>query len=80
MGPVLGALGIYSLRWPAMGSNLAMELWETNNPTEKYFVRVLYFGAPLRTNTGDLSWIPYSQFKSILSPYVPQDIVSLCNM
>lgn len=27
MGPVLGALGINQLRWPAMGSNLAFEFW-----------------------------------------------------
>ena len=79
MGPVLGALGIQSLRWPAMGSNLAMELWQVSGESEEYFVRVLYCGAPLRTNTGDLSWIPYSQFKSTLSAYVPEDIVALCD-
>jgi len=62
-----------------MGSNIAMELWQTNNATNPYYVRVLYCGAPLRTATGDLSWIPYSQFKSILSTYVPSNIVSLCN-
>ena len=27
MGPVLGALGINQLRWPAMGSNIAFEIW-----------------------------------------------------
>jgi 2-phosphoxylose phosphatase len=79
MGPVLGALGIQSLRWPALGSSLAMELWQTSDPTENYYVRVLYSGAPLRTSTGDLSWVPYTQFKSTLEVFVPTDIVSLCN-
>jgi len=78
VGPVLGALGIQSLRWPGMGSNLALELWETST-AEKFFVRALYCGAPLRTCAGDLSWIPYSQFKLILSAYLPEDIISLCN-
>ena len=27
IGPICGALGITSLRWPAMASNLALELW-----------------------------------------------------
>jgi hypothetical protein len=27
LGPVLGALGINALRWPAMGSNIAFEIW-----------------------------------------------------
>lgn len=27
LGPVLGALGIDALRWPAMGSNIAFEIW-----------------------------------------------------
>lgn len=27
IGPICGALGIESLRWPGMGSNLAFELW-----------------------------------------------------
>lgn len=27
IGPVLGALGITALRWPAMGSNIAFEIW-----------------------------------------------------
>lgn len=27
IGPVLGALGIKTIRWPAMGSNIAFEVW-----------------------------------------------------
>lgn len=27
IGPVLGALGITALRWPGMGSNIAIEVW-----------------------------------------------------
>jgi acid phosphatase len=27
VGPILGALGIKALRWPAMASNIAIELW-----------------------------------------------------
>jgi 2-phosphoxylose phosphatase len=79
MGPLLGALGIQSLRWPAMGSNIAMELWQTSNSTEPFYIRLLYCGAPLQTINGDLNWISYTQFKNILKPFVPIDIISLCN-
>lgn len=27
IGPILGALGINALRWPAMASNIAFEIW-----------------------------------------------------
>ncbi|KAL7795110.1 histidine phosphatase superfamily [Trichoderma ceciliae] len=80
IGPVLGALGINQLRWPAMGSNIAIEVWETPVGQKKdYHARVLYSGHTLRSIYGDLNWIPLNQLIDILQVYVPKDIVALCN-
>ncbi|KAI9926091.1 hypothetical protein MW887_004553 [Aspergillus wentii] len=77
MGPVLGALGIRALRWPGMGSNIAVELWKTS---DEFYARVLYSGRPLETIHGTLDWVPLSKLIAILRPFVPEDIVSLCNV
>lgn len=80
IGPILGALGIDQLRWPAMGSNVAIEVWETTAKQKKeYYARVLYSGHMLRSIHGTLDWIPLSQLMDILKVYVPQDIIALCN-
>ncbi|TQB70577.1 hypothetical protein MPDQ_000347 [Monascus purpureus] len=76
IGPVLGALGIEQLRWPAMASNIAFEIWETSNA--QFYARVLYSGHLIRTVHGTLDWIPVSSLVDILTPFVPTDIVSLC--
>ncbi|KAH8705230.1 putative histidine acid phosphatase [Talaromyces proteolyticus] len=78
IGPVLGALGINALRWPAMASNIAFEIWETNNKQSQFYARVLYSGHPVQSIYGTLDWIPLSELISILTPYIPEDIVSLC--
>jgi acid phosphatase len=75
IGPLTGALGIRALRWPGMGANIAIELW---NVDSSYFVRVLYCGSPIRSTLGDLSWTPVEQFVAILSSYVPDDMMSFC--
>ncbi|KAH8649852.1 histidine phosphatase superfamily [Xylariales sp. PMI_506] len=82
LGPFLGALGIKQLRWPGMGSNIAFEVWQTgtcSSGTSGLYARVLYSGQPIETIYGTLDWIPLSELISILSPYVPADIVSLCS-
>ena len=76
IGPVLGALGINQLRWPAMGSNIAFEVWETNHGL---YSRVLYCGQPLQSIHGVLDWLPLESLIGILKPFVPEDIVALCN-
>ncbi|KAH6603258.1 histidine phosphatase superfamily [Trichoderma cornu-damae] len=80
IGPVLGALGINQLRWPAMGSNVAIEVWETAVGENKtHYARVLYSGHTLRTIHGDMDWVPLSRLIDILRVYVPKDVVALCN-
>ncbi|KAL6693695.1 histidine phosphatase superfamily [Trichoderma pleuroticola] len=80
IGPVLGALGINQLRWPAMGSNVAIEVWETTEKSKKaYYARVLYSGHTLQSIHGSLDWIPLDQLIDILQVYVPEDIIALCN-
>ncbi|KAK9234194.1 histidine phosphatase superfamily [Lipomyces kononenkoae] len=78
IGPVLGSLGINALRWPAMASNIAFEVWKTNDKQNPFYARVLYCGQPVQTIHGALNWVPLSELISIMSPYVPKDIVSLC--
>uniref|UniRef100_A0A093VIE2 Counting factor 60 n=1 Tax=Talaromyces marneffei PM1 TaxID=1077442 RepID=A0A093VIE2_TALMA len=78
IGPVLGALGIDALRWPAIASNIAFEVWDTNDKSNRYYARVLYSGWALKTIHGTLDWVPLADLIGIMSPYVPRDIVSLC--
>ncbi|KAJ6086367.1 hypothetical protein N7486_010648 [Penicillium sp. IBT 16267x] len=78
IGPILGALGINALRWPAMASNIAFEIWETEGKTKDLYARVLYSGQPVQTIHGTLEWLPLSSLIEILTPYVPEDITSLC--
>jgi acid phosphatase len=79
IGPVLGALGISQLRWPAMGSNIAFEIWRTEGRESGLFARVLYCGQPIGTIHGVLDWLPIESLMTILKPYVPTDIVAMCN-
>ncbi|RMZ40927.1 histidine acid phosphatase [Aspergillus flavus] len=77
IGPILGALGIRSLRWPGMASNIAIEIWETSE--EKLYARVLYSGSAIETIHGTLDWIPLPALINILKPFIPDDIISMCN-
>ncbi|PYH98080.1 phosphoglycerate mutase-like protein [Aspergillus ellipticus CBS 707.79] len=76
LGPILGALGINALRWPGMGSNIAIEIWETS--ASELYARVLYSGHAIETIHGTLDWIPLSALLSILKPFIPEDIISMC--
>ncbi|KAF7913297.1 hypothetical protein BELL_0974g00010 [Botrytis elliptica] len=83
IGPVAGALGINALRWPGMGSNIAVEIWKPQNfsspAIDEHFARVLYSGQPMQSSQGDLDWVPLRTLLGILKQFVPTDIVSLCN-
>ncbi|KXL48254.1 hypothetical protein M433DRAFT_75919 [Acidomyces richmondensis BFW] len=78
IGPIAGALGISALRWPAMGSNIAFEIWKEMG-SEHLYARVLYSGQPMKTIRGMLDWLPLDELIDILAPYVPDDIIALCN-
>lgn len=70
IGPLSGALGIQTLRWPGMGSNIAIEVWSVNN---QQVVRVLYCGAPIRSRFGYGDGIPLGEFVSKFSEYALVD-------
>ncbi|KAL3476644.1 histidine phosphatase superfamily [Aspergillus californicus] len=76
IAPMLGALGIRALRWPGMGSNVAFEIWETDE--SEFYSRVLYSGRTIETVHGVLEWIPLSSLIDILKVFIPEDIVALC--
>ena len=76
IGPLAGSLGIESLRWPGMASNIAIELWTTED--KKTFVRVLYSGHTIRSRHGNLDWMPLDAFLHMWSQYVPTDFAAQC--
>lgn len=76
LGPLAGSLGIQTLRWPGMASNLAVEVWKTSRG--KDYVRVLYSGSPLRSRHNDLDWMPLHKFVQLWRRYVPHDFVKQC--
>lgn len=75
MGPLAGSLGIKSLRWPGMASNIAIELWKSGSAT---YVRVLYGGSTIRSRFGNMEWMALDQFVQIWSRFVPHDFVQQC--
>jgi 2-phosphoxylose phosphatase len=52
---------------------------KTSDSSNPFYARVLYSGQPVETIHGVLDWIPLSKLISILKPFVPADIVALCN-
>lgn len=47
--------------------------------SEHLYARVLYSGQPMKTIRGMLDWLPLDELIDILAPYVPDDIIALCN-
>ncbi|WFD20573.1 hypothetical protein MCAP1_002820 [Malassezia caprae] len=76
IGPLAGSLGIRSLRWPGMASNIAIELWKTDK--HQTYVRALYSGHTLQSRHGNMDWMPFHKFVHIWSQYVPRDFVAQC--
>lgn len=77
IGPLAGSLGIESLRWPGMASNIALELWKTDD--HQTYVRVLYGGQTIRSRHGHFEWMPVDQFLSLWQKYVPHNFVQQCS-
>jgi len=44
-----------------------------------FYARVLYSGQPLITVHGVLDWIALDDLIDNMAPYVPADIIALCN-
>ncbi|KAI0698791.1 phosphoglycerate mutase-like protein [Earliella scabrosa] len=60
------------LRWPALGSEIVMEVWQT--PRNAHFVRVIHEG----TRVHGLEWIPLDRFIDSLDAQVPENIFEQC--
>ncbi|KAF8320479.1 phosphoglycerate mutase-like protein [Clavulina sp. PMI_390] len=72
----LGIGGQKPLRWPALGSEIIMEVWEIiGSITKERFVRVLHEGTAVK----DLEWIPFSEFLRLLDDNVPTDLFEACS-
>jgi len=60
------------LRWPAMGSEIILEVWQTE--TMEDFVRVIHEGMPVPK----LEWIPLSGMIDTLEEQIPDRIYQTC--
>jgi len=60
------------LRWPAMGSEIILEVWCTE--TMEHFVRVIREGTP----APQLQWVALNDFIEILEQQVANDIYQTC--
>ncbi|KAF9233181.1 phosphoglycerate mutase-like protein [Melanogaster broomeanus] len=60
------------LRWPAMGSEIIMEVWHDKEGGE--FVRVMHEGTPVPS----LEWVPLGDFIDLLDGVIPDDIYDAC--
>ncbi|KAI0772316.1 phosphoglycerate mutase-like protein [Trametes elegans] len=72
LAALLGLGKVAPLRWPAMGSEIVMEVWE--NLGQGHFVRVMHEGMPVQ----GMEWIPLDTFIQSLESQVPTDLVAQC--
>ncbi|KAH7923012.1 phosphoglycerate mutase-like protein [Leucogyrophana mollusca] len=68
----LGFGKISPLRWPAMGSEIVMEVWRDQNKQD--FVRVIHEGTPVTT----LQWVALEEFIGLLEAQIPSNIFETC--
>ncbi|KAG6372592.1 phosphoglycerate mutase-like protein [Boletus reticuloceps] len=61
-----------TLRWPAMGSEIVMEVWLDTSGGR--FVRVLHEGTPVPS----LQWVQMGEFIDLLDGVIPEDIYRAC--
>ncbi|KAN0078177.1 Histidine phosphatase superfamily [Tylopilus felleus] len=66
------ALNGGTLRWPAMGSEIVMEVWQDTNGGQ--FVRVWHEGTPVPT----LRWVQLGDFIDLLEGVIPEDVYKAC--
>lgn len=66
LAPLLGALQIDGLFWPGMGAEVVFELWKKDSD---HYIRVLYGGVPLKTNSemGTLDLVDVRVFDQYLA-------------
>lgn len=74
---LISALGLGEtapLRWPALGSELVMEVWDSKSQGGG-FVRVLHDG----TEVPALKWVSLDSFIELVLSQVPTDVFAECN-
>ncbi|KIP12191.1 hypothetical protein PHLGIDRAFT_62597 [Phlebiopsis gigantea 11061_1 CR5-6] len=74
---LISALGLGAaapLRWPSLGSELVMEVWESKSQGGR-FVRVLHDG----TEVPALKWVSLDSFIELVMSQVPADVFAECN-
>ncbi|EIN05099.1 phosphoglycerate mutase-like protein [Punctularia strigosozonata HHB-11173 SS5] len=69
----LGLGKLAPLRWPALGSEIVMEVWKTS--ADGLRVRVMHEGTPVSS----LTWVPLDDFINLLEAQVPSNIFGICN-
>ncbi|OBZ74558.1 ER membrane protein complex subunit 1 [Grifola frondosa] len=69
LASLLGLGNIAPLRWPALGSEIIMEVWQAAHDKTN-FVRVIHEGTPVSS----LEWIPLDEFITALEAQIPQNI------
>ncbi|KAJ3529634.1 hypothetical protein NM688_g7829 [Phlebia brevispora] len=72
---VASAFGIGKLaplRWPALGSEIVMEVWQSG---KDHFVRVMFEGTPVSS----LEWVTLDSFIDLLNSQIPDDLFNTCN-
>ncbi|KAI0312899.1 hypothetical protein OF83DRAFT_1143783 [Amylostereum chailletii] len=62
------------LRWPALGSEVMMEVWKTGEGQGEMYVRVMHEG----TAVPALAWVPLDAFIERLHAQVPAGIFEAC--
>ncbi|GMK55718.1 hypothetical protein CspeluHIS016_0207740 [Cutaneotrichosporon spelunceum] len=80
MAAILGLLQFAKPMWPGTGAEVVIELWKKGSEPRRDFVRVLWSGQPLETNTplGTLDMVPLPDFLRYLEQTIPPELVSAC--
>ncbi|KAH8092212.1 phosphoglycerate mutase-like protein [Cristinia sonorae] len=70
----LGLGKVAPLRWPALGSEIIMEVWREKKGTRGEFVRVMHEGSPVVS----LEWVPLERFIKLVEAQIPPNIFAAC--
>ncbi|RKP05903.1 histidine phosphatase superfamily [Thamnocephalis sphaerospora] len=82
---LIGSLLADDMRWPPYASNLIFELWQnsvptSNDPRDKYMVRVFYNGKPLPTRWCDMNACPLSKYLNHIENRIVRNMTEVCHL
>ncbi|KAI0683289.1 phosphoglycerate mutase-like protein [Cytidiella melzeri] len=75
LASALGFGKVKPLRWPALGSEINMEVWKVDGEQEQYFVRVVHEGTVVPT----FEWMPLDDFIALVNAQIIPDLFAQCN-